>query len=228
MADTARRRTLLTLRALVAVLLGLLVGSAAARAEPLDIRIDPYLAALSTGDIGKVSGRVYDERRRPQEPDRPVTPTVVMLVPRSDTVLQRLEALRQGARASATAYRAAAPGMRRVRDDYETALWHAGAPHLASVVATDSDGSFQIANVPAGAWVLIGWYAHHQEATAPKRSKKEESLYTAGRRLIGFDAVRVWVREVTVARGSSESFDLTDRNVWFSGVEEDTMLDAGR
>ena len=207
--------------------LGLLVVGVAA-AQSMDVTLEPYLMALAAGNVSTVTGRVYEERRRPQEPDRPITPTVVMLVPRSEAVLQRLAALKTQARANATAFRKAAVDMRRVKNDYETALWHAGAPQLAPVVGAAADGSFRVPDVPAGQWMLIAWHADHEGASAPKRTKREEKLYTAGQRLIGFDTVQVWVREIVVGRGTLEPVELNDRNVWFSGVEEDTMLDAGR
>ncbi len=208
--------------------LGLLLVATAAAAQPMDVTLEPYLKALTAGNVSTVTGRVYEERRRPQEPDRPIASTVIMLVPRSGAVLQRLASLKLGARDNATAFRSAAAEMRRVKNDYETAIWQAGAPHLAPVVAAAADGSFRIPDVPAGQWMLIAWHADHEGAAAPKRSKREEKLYTAGRRLIGFDTVQVWVREIIVDRGTSEPVELNDRNVWFSGVEEDTMLDAGR
>jgi hypothetical protein len=194
----------------------------------MDVTLEPYLSALAAGNVSTVTGRAYEERRRPQEPDRPIAFTVIMLVPRSEAVLQRLQTLKARARENATAFRGAAAEMRRVKNDYETAIWQAGAPHLAPVVAAAADGSFRIPDVPAGQWMLIAWHAEHEGTAGPKRSKREEKLYTAGRRLIGFDTVQVWVREIVVGRGTSEPVELSDRNVWFSGVEEDTMLDAGR
>jgi hypothetical protein len=36
----------------------------------------------------------------------------------------------------------------------------------------------------------------------------------------GFRDVSVWMREVTLEPGRRETIQLTDRNVWFSGIEE--------
>ncbi len=202
--------------------------SPATAAEPLDVRLGPYLEAMAGGDVGTVTGRVYEERRRPQEPDRPVASAMIVLVPHSEALVRRFEELKRRSRESATAFREAAPGMRRAKEEYETALWQAGAPQLAIVVATDADGSFRVPELPAGAWLLVGWHAQMRPTSAPKRTKREQGLYTPGRRVIGFEEVQVWMRPVTVGRGASERVELTDRNVWFSGVEEDTMLDAGR
>jgi len=223
--------TRLTGAALVA---GLLLASVAPRvstavaAEAMGVEIDRYLAGRAAGDVGVVSGRVYAERRRPQEPDRPLPSTAILLVPNSETFVRRLEDLKRGSRQSASAFRDAAPAMRRAKDEYETKLWQAGAPELAVAVATAADGSFRIPDVPAGSWLLVGWYGQTMHTSAPKRTKKEQGLYSPGRRVIGFDAVQIWLRPMTVGRGQSDPIELTDRNVWFSGVEEDTMLDAGQ
>jgi len=39
--------------------------------------------------------------------------------------------------------------------------------------------------------------------------------------------VSVWVRELTVSAGRTEDVELMDRNVWFTGIEEERVLDAG-
>jgi len=43
---------------------------------------------------------------------------------------------------------------------------------------------------------------------------------------MGFSAVSVWVRELMVSAGRIEEVELTDRNVWFTGIEEERTLDA--
>jgi hypothetical protein len=202
--------------------------SIAVAAEVMGVELDRYQAGRAAGDIGVVSGRVYAERRRLQDPERPLPSTTILLVPNSEAFVRRLEDLKRRSRESADAFRDAAPAMRRAKDEYESALWRAGAPELAVVVATAADGSFRVSDLPAGSWLLVGWYGQTMHTSAPKRTKKEQGLYHPGRRVIGFDAVQIWLRPIIVGRGESEAIELTDRNVWFSGVEEDTMLDAGR
>ncbi|HEV8616380.1 MAG TPA: hypothetical protein VGU22_12895 [Methylomirabilota bacterium] len=210
----------------VALFTALGLGTAVA-AEAMGVELDRYLAGRAAGDVGVVSGRVYAERRRPLDPERPLPSTRILLVPNSEVFVRRLEDLKRGSRESANAFRGAAPAMRRAKDEYESALWQAGAPQLAVAVATAPDGSFRVPDLPAGSWLLVGWYGQTVHTSAPKRTKKEQGLYSPGRRVIGFDAVQIWLRPITVGRGESEPIELTDRNVWFSGVEEDTMLDAG-
>ncbi len=51
-------------------------------------------------------------------------------------------------------------------------------------------------------------------------SQYQHFLPTA--RVVGFDAVSVWLREVDVAAGETVAFDLHDRGVWLSGVAEES------
>jgi hypothetical protein len=43
---------------------------------------------------------------------------------------------------------------------------------------------------------------------------------------MGFSAVSVWLRELTVFTGLTLEVDLMDRNPWFTGIEEERTLDA--
>ena len=55
---------------------------------------------------------------------------------------------------------------------------------------------------------------------------KERALFPALSRLRGFQSVTVWLREVSVAGGTTVSIELNDRNQWFRGVIEERLLDA--
>ena len=44
---------------------------------------------------------------------------------------------------------------------------------------------------------------------------------------MGYYAVSIWLRELTLSGGGLEAVDLSDRNVWFTGIVEDRVLDAG-
>jgi len=46
-------------------------------------------------------------------------------------------------------------------------------------------------------------------------------------RLTGIRARLVWLREISVSADEPVALDLTDRNVWFSGVIEERTQDAG-
>ena len=53
-------------------------------------------------------------------------------------------------------------------------------------------------------------------------------MYTLGQPLEGYRAVRIWLRELVVKPGAQDTIELTDRNVWFSGVDEVVRTDTGR
>jgi hypothetical protein len=208
-----------------AVLALLLLASSA---EALDVSVEPYRRARQTRAVGVVTGRVYAEPRTLRVPARPMTGTTVTLLPRSEALLARLETLKAQSRESSTAYTAAAPAMRKAKEVYERELLHAGAPDLTPMVLVDGDGGFRIDDVPAGAWVLLAWYSTPVDVSTPKDKSKERNLYQPQPRLHGFQAVTVWLREVSVTGGATAKVELTDRNGWFRGVVEERLLDAGR
>jgi len=82
-------------------------------------------------------------------------------------------------------------------------------------------------DLPAGAWLLIGTRSVVVDRASPRIAKRERETYAPALRLRGFSTVSVWVRELTVSAGRTEDVELMDRNVWFTGIEEERALDAG-
>ncbi len=194
LADASAHRGV---RVIAAMLLALaLAGSAAA----LDVEIAPYQQAAQARRVGVVTGRVYEESRKPSGPVRPLAGASVILVPRSAALLASLERFKEDARGSSRAFSAAAPAMRQAQDAYERELVVAGAPDLASRVAVTPDGAFRLADVPAGEWVLLAWHSTPVDVSAPKSRGREHQTYQLGGRTTGFQAVAIWLRELTVRR----------------------------
>jgi hypothetical protein len=200
----------------------------AAPAGALDVGLDAYLEARRTGATGIVAGRVAAEPRTPRGPAVPFTGTTVALLPRSEAVLLRLEQLKARSRDSASAFASAAPGMRQTQDSFEREVWQAGAPDLATKVLVDADGSFRLADVPAGAWLAIAWHGTPVDLGGERIKGKDRTLYRPQSRVRGLQSVTVWLRTLTVAAGKTATLELTDRNAWFRGVIEERELDAGR
>lgn len=213
----------------VALAGALAVGAPAAQpvlaADPLP---DAYDAALREGRTGTVAGRVYAERRRPSEEDRPLAGAVVHLMPRSGTLLAELERLRGTARSSAETWRHTAPRMRRAREAYERRLGDAGAAHLVLTTRVDDRGAFRFDRVPAGAWVLFAWHEEIAGTVGRRAPERERRQHTLDPRLVGVRWITIWVREVAVEPGGSHPLDLHDRNGWFRGVAEQEAADTGR
>jgi len=206
----------------------LLTLALAAGAEALDVAVAPYRQAAQAREVGVVAGRVYEESRTPRGPVRPLTGTTVILLPRSPALLTSLERFKEDARGSSKAFAAAAPAMRRAQEAYERELVEAGVPDLASRLAVTPEGTFRLADVPAGAWVMLAWHSTPVDVSASKARGREHQTYQLGGRTTGFQAVTIWLREVTVARGETVSLELTDRNEWFRGVIEEKTLGTGR
>ena len=115
---TAKRRALM--RAWTVLALILAAGPAAAA---VDVDLTRYTAADRAGAAVAVTGRAFAERPKADAPDTPLVGTSVVAVPRSESLLRRLEQLRDRARDSATAFREAAALMQRARETYERQLW---------------------------------------------------------------------------------------------------------
>jgi hypothetical protein len=206
----------------------LTVALAALPAEALDVGVPAYREAAQSGAVGTVAGRAYAESRTPAGPPQPLTGTIVTLMPRSQALLLSLERLKEDARRSSSTFVAAAPAMRRRQEAYERELLEAGAPDLAPRLAVGADGAFRVPDVPAGAWLVVAWHSVPFDVSAAKSKGRDRQLYQLGPRMTGYQAVTIWLRELTVVPGETVSAELTDRNAWFRGVIEEKTLDAGR
>lgn len=203
----------------------LIAGSATAA---IDVDLTRYTEAERAGAAVAVTGRVFAERRKVDGPDLPLAGASVVAVPRSEALLRRFEYLRESARDSATAYRDAAMLMQRAREAYERELWEAGAPQLVRNAVVDSTGHFDLGSLPEGPWMIVAVWDRVVNAKVTKPDTKKRDLYLPTPRLTGYRARLVWLREVAVSRADPASLELTDRNVWFSGVVEERLQDAGR
>lgn len=199
--------------------------AAMADAQRVDVSLERYRDAVGARELGSVHGRVFHERRRPSAPDMPLTGTAVALLPHSEAWLLRLNAIKRGARDSLESYREAATGVRESRDAYEKTLLEAGAGDLSQGATVDADGRFTLDGIPAGPWILIAFRSTYvsktpQERPGAERPPASPTPFLAPDRLHGYHVVTYWLRELTVVAGAVEAIDLTDRNVWFTGVTE--------
>lgn len=209
------------------VLALLFAGSPAV--EAFDVLADPYRAAAAAGAVGNVTGRVYEERRRPEGADQPLAGAAVTLLPRSAEFLRKFEEVKRTARNSVSDYRAAASAILTLRRAYEKALWESGAVDLVMATVVEADGRFLVENLPAGDWLLIVTRSvATDKRPAGTPSKQQRGVYAPGTHLTGYQRLTIWLREVTVSSGRSESVDLAERSAWFSGVVEERAPDAGR
>ncbi len=208
-------------------LAAMLVLGSAAVAHALDAETAAYRKAAAFGALGAVSGRASEERRTPAAAEQPLAGTVVTLLPRSQALLVRLEEIKAHSRDSQAAYGASVSAIRRAREAYEKELWEAGAADLVRATVVDGTGAFSMTDLPAGEWVLIATRSVFVNKAAPRPSARERHVFIQGPRLTGFNAVSVWLRELTVAAGEALAVELMDRNVWFAGIEEERVLDIG-
>jgi len=109
--------------------------SGASTDQALDVPLESYQAAATAGATGTVTGRVFDERRRPDEAERPVAGVSITMVPRSTEFLRKVEEVKRKSRDSANNYRASAASILSLKAAYEKALWEAGATDLVRATA---------------------------------------------------------------------------------------------
>ena len=189
-----------------------------------------YTSADRAGAAGSVMGRAFAEPPKPDAADTPLVGATVVALPRSEALLRRLADLRDRARESASTYRDAALLMQRAREAYERELWNAGAPQLVRNAVVDSGGRFDLGRLPEGRWLVLAVWdrtAHARSVKPERRERRERELYLPAPRLTGVRARLVWLREISVSAGEPVLLELTDRNVWFSGVIEERTQDAG-
>jgi hypothetical protein len=204
----------------------LVIGAVPIQAVGIDTA--SYRAAAAAGAIGGVTGRIYEERKRPQAPDRPLRGTAVVVLPKSPDILRKLEEIRSSARNSGDEYRTAGPSILALRRAYEKELWDSGAVDLVKETTADDDGRFVLPDLPAGDWVLIATHSVKIDKHAVTSPTKQRGVYSPRTHLTGYQRVTIWLRELTIGAGRSEELDLTDRGVWFSGVVEERAPDADK
>lgn len=212
-----------------ALALGLLALSVQP-AQALDVLPGQYRAAAAAGAVGSVTGRVYEERRKPDGPDQPLAGAAVTLLPRSAQFLEKLEAVKRTSRNSMNDYRAAAPAIQTLKAAYEKELWESGAVDLVMGTVVAPDGRFSVENLPAGDWLLFVTTsaATDTKVVEPKSSTKDRGVYVPGTHLTGYQRLTIWLREITVSGGRAENVELIGRGAWFSGVVEERAPNAVR
>jgi len=205
------------------------LASVALAAQGVDAPIERYRDSAALRELGGVRGRAFQERRRPSLPDMPLTAVAVSLLPRSETWLVRLNAIKRGARDSVDTFRDSAPSVRRAREAYEKALLEAGAGDLPQGATVDGEGRFTLDGVPAGPWLLLASRSFSYVSKTPLerpippgqfRQPAPPLPFLPPDKLAGYFVVTYWLRELTVVGGGVEAVELTDRNVWLTGVAE--------
>lgn len=226
------------MRPLAALALLVALVSVAAAMEPSAATLDELRQRVVAKTTGVLEGRVYIERAKPDAPDDALAGVGILIVPRSDALLDRLEDLKRQARDSMRGFREAAPAVRAAIEDYERHLWEAGYPDAAVRTSTDATGVFR-AELGPGPWLVVAertvFVPVH--STRPGGGPTALSLDPLARystaayqhflptaRLAGYDAVTVWLREIGVEAGQKVALELHDRGVWLSGVAEESEV----
>ena len=185
-------------------------------------KLEPHRAAVGRGETGVVDVRAYAERRKPEGPDIPVKEMVVALVPSSDALIAEIEQVRSSSRDSLDAYLTAALRIRRILEAYVKSLTEADGADLMRSGKARADGWLSFREVAAGQWLVLSGHETTAAVTPRKRKGGDKDRFALSPRLVGYRWASLWVIPVTVTSGVGTTVELTDRNVWFTGVIEDT------
>jgi hypothetical protein len=196
--------------------LALLLAYVSNAGATLDVDLARYRDAPTSGSV---AGRVYEERRRPASPDVGIAGAVIAMVPRSAAVVERLARIKEGSRVSLRRHEETIPALRRAWESYQERLVAADGATFVRSATSDDAGHFRILGLPRGDWLLLGWRTVTTTDASAGGSKFDRRTFNLKPTPGGYRTVEVWLRELEVDDGSV-TLQLTDRNVWLSGVEE--------
>jgi hypothetical protein len=171
--------------------------------------------------VGTVRGTALGIGPKATSPPVALTGLALVLVPRSDALLEDLERVKRQSRDSMAAYRKAVPEMRNIFDAFVQGFRGPTGALIIPRATVDDSGRFALDEVPVGQWVLIGRRSVSVDRPF-KDTRKETGTYQAQPRLVGYERVMLWLQTITIEPGAGQTVELTDRNVWFEGVEEKT------
>ncbi len=212
---------------IVRIVLACLLFAIPAAGAAVDVKPAPYHEALRVRAVGTIAGRAYQEPQRKNDVDHALPDVAVTLVPRSEDFLARLGAIKERMRDDVRFYRQSGPALIEARRELERSLTAAGAGDLVRFTMVAPDGRYEL-SVPAGAWVAMAHRStfNAKPASAPNIRFRGHDIFALDPPVIGYYAVTVWLREVTVAAGEVATVDFNDRNVWVTAIEEKRNLDA--
>jgi hypothetical protein len=207
--------------------LGALMTSVPVTADELTDLVAPYLGARDDHRVGEVAGRAAGDPARPNAAEIPYEGVSVLLLPYSVAFESELDGIKEHLRDSLRTYMGAAGDVDSSRQAYESALVWAGGGELVRGEVSDARGGVRLTAVPAGEWLLLAW----REEVNPGKAPKPRGRETRGFRDIavgtGHSVVSYWWMRLQVRAGETTSVQLNDRNVWISGVKEQTFLMQG-
>lgn len=208
-------------RLVVACVAGLVASLAlGSSAGDLGTMVSPYFAARERGAVGAVVGRAYEEARRMGEEPRPYAGVSVLLLPRTPAFEGELAAIKAARRDSPDRFVDADPKIRAARTAFERALIEAGAGALMKGDQTDGAGIFRFADVPEGAWMLLGWQEAGGKQTGPQVPKDETIHFPTRPEVVASFTVVYWLLPLDVKAGEETQVRLHDRNTWLTAIRD--------
>jgi len=189
--------------------------------------IAPYLHALGDQAVGVVTGQALGDPVRPTAPPIPYEGISVLLLPYSAGLEGRLDSLKAHFRDSLRTYMGATENIAGARLAYEGDLLWSGGGQLIRGEVTNAQGAVRLDDVPEGEWLLIAWKEEMRAGKAAKLNPSDAKGFRDIPVTMGYRLLHYWIMRIQVRRGETTTVAFNDRNVWLTGIKEDTYLGQG-
>jgi hypothetical protein len=195
-------------------------SAAAWAAEDIAQAIRPLLEARDQSRLGTISGEVYAEPKTPAGGRQPWEFVPVVLVPYSQELVSRLDAVKSGLRQAAADYVQSHARLSDIRAEYERALQATGGGDLFRRAISDGQGHFRFAAVPAGRWLILGWRGESKDVAGRPVKPSDAGAFRGNVERTGYSAVGYWRVDVQIRAGEESAVAFHDRNMWITAVAE--------
>jgi hypothetical protein len=206
---------------IIAAGLLLLAAPGLAADESVAGLVAPLLSARGAGTLGTVAAKAFAEPTRASAAPAPQPAVSVTLLPYSPAFEAELDAVKAGLRDSLDGYVQAVARIEDARVDYERALLEAGAGELVRTQLTDGQGAAQVADLPAGDWLVLAWREGGHFSKRFKLRDTEVSRFPNVSSNVTYSTVTYWRTRVTVRAGEAAEVTLSDRNVWLTAARQE-------
>lgn len=192
----------------------------------VDGTLAPLREALAAGRTGTLETRALTDPPMPAGSPTPLPGVNVAILPWTEEVQARLDAIKAGSRDSMQRYLSSIGDVHGVLSAWERDVAAGGGEDFVLRATTDEWGAARFADVPAGDWLLIAWRLGTTKAPRTVKPRRDDANFVAGPATTSHSVVSVWRWKLEVQPGETVEATLTERGVWLSGVHAEARPGA--